>query len=513
MYLDRVKNTKRNIVFGTINQVISLLLPFIVRTVIIKRLGIEFLGLNSLFGSMLQVLNLAELGFGSAIVYHMYKPIAQNDKRTICALMNLYKSIYKKIGLIILIIGFLLLPFLPKLIKNGYPEGINIYILFLIYLINTVLTYWLFAYKTSILNAFQRVDIISIVNIITKIILNMLQITILLIFTNYYIFLLAMPFCTIVNNVLNSLAVDKLFPDYNCEGEISRSDKNKILENIKGLALYKVCQTTRNTFDSIFISAFLGLTTTAIYTNYFYIISSVTAIIVVISNSMLAGVGNSIVSESADKNYLDMKKFDFLYMWLSGWCTICIFCLIQPFMRLWVGKEMMFDPVVVFLLCIYFYGLKMGDIKAVYSDAAGLWWENRYRTLIESIANIILNFIMVQLWGIYGIISATIVTLLIFGYGFGSKIVFKYYFRNSRLKEFFKLHIMYAAVTFFIGMFTIYLCEKFPIEEIRYIIYRGIICCIIPNILYYVILSRTDVYKAAIPWLLNNLQRNFKEGK
>ena len=125
----RTKNALRNMIFGFFNKFVVLLFPFIIRTVIIKTLGSEYLGLNSLFISILQVLNLAELGFSAAIVYSMYKPIAENDTKTICALMNLYKKIYRVIGFTVMAIGLFLLLFLKFFIKGAYPTDINIYYL------------------------------------------------------------------------------------------------------------------------------------------------------------------------------------------------------------------------------------------------------------------------------------------------------------------------------------------------------------------------------------------------
>lgn len=505
MKLERVKNTKRNILWGLFNQFIVLIFPFIVRTIIIKKLGVEYLGLNGLFGSMLQILNLAELGFGNALVYQMYKPIVEDDKETINALMRLYREIYRIIGLFIGGIGMVILPFLPKFIKGGAPVGINIYILYLIYLVNTVLSYWMFAYKTSLLNAFQRTDVISNISTVTKVLLYLLQIIVLLIWENYYVFLLLMPVCTIINNVLSALIVKRLFPEYKCEGNINKERIRQIFENVKGLALYKICQATRNTFDSIFISAYLGLAMTAIYTNYYYVTSSITTVISVISSSILAGVGNSIAAETKNKNYKDFKRFNFLYMWIGGWSTICLLCLIQPFMKMWVGQEMMFDYKIVILLCAYFYILKMGDIKAVYSDAAGLWWENRFRTLLESASNFLLNYLLVRNWGIYGIIIATIITLLVFGFGFGSNVVFKYYFKNNELKSFFVQHFKYALVTGIVAVVTLTVCRSVKVDGVLEIIIRGLICCIIPNVLYGVFFCATEEFKDVHIWVIKHI--------
>lgn len=138
MRLDVKRNTISGAVSGIANKIIASLCPFVLRTIMIYYMGTEYLGLSSLFTSILSMLSLAELGFGGALVYSMYKPIAENDTKSICALMNLYKKVYMVIGTIILAVGIIIMPFVPKMINGSIPDEINIYILYLIYLINTV---------------------------------------------------------------------------------------------------------------------------------------------------------------------------------------------------------------------------------------------------------------------------------------------------------------------------------------------------------------------------------------
>lgn len=503
--LERSKNTKRNIIYGFLNQSLSLILTFVVRSVVIYRLGIEYLGINSLFSSILQVLNLAELGFGTAIVYNMYKPIAEDDKRTISALLKLYRDIYRIIGLVILAGGTLMLPFVCKLIKDDYPEDINIYIIFLIYLFNTVISYWMFAYKTSLLDAYQRTDIISKTGSITRLVINASQIIILYTLENYYIYLIMMPVCTVLNNLLNSYMVKRMFPEYKCEGILDKKILHNIKENVLGLMINRVCQTSRNSFDSIFITGFLGLTTAAIYSNYFCVLSMVISVMSVICGSMTAGVGNSIACYDTCRNYRDMKKFDFLYMWIGGWCTICLVCLMQPFMELWTGEDLMFSYDIVLMLCVYFYILQMGNIRSIYVSAAGLWWQNRYRAIVESIANIALNYILVRLWGIRGIILATLLSLLIINFGFGSKLTFREYFKNNKLWEFFGLHAIYACVTLAVGAATYQCCRLVRVDGVIGLGLKAFVCIIVPNILYLAVYYWTKMYAISVPWVLNTL--------
>lgn len=512
MQLEIVKNAKRNMLFGIINKIVIMLLPFLVRTIIIKELGADYLGLDSLFTSILQVLNLSELGFGTAIVYSMYKPITENDEDTICALLSLYRKIYKVVGVVILCIGILLLPFLPRLIKGGYPSELNIYILYLVYLSNTVISYLLFAYKTSLLNAFQREDVISNISTITKTFLYIVQMIVVVLFDNYYIYILVLPISTILNNLIVTYDVKKRYPQYVCKGKVSDKVKKDIKTKVAGLMVSKVCQVSRNAFDSIFISAFLGLTVTAMYNNYYYVITAVTVFMGIISTSLMAGIGNNVASFSADKNYEDMRKLDYVYMLIGGWSSIFLLCLYQPFMLIWIGEEYQFSFDVVVLFVVYFYALKIGDIRSTYVNATGLWWENRFRSILEATSNIVLNYILGRYFGIHGIIGATLFSIIVVNFLYGSRIIFEQYFRNGKFHEYVKNHFKYAIVTVVVAGITYNLCAIAQFDVWILIVYRMVVCVIVPFGLYYFIYRTTEIYKCAMPWLLEkfHLEKKLK---
>lgn len=506
MKLERSRNTKRNIGVGFINKIVTLLLPFAVQTVFIRTLGIEYLGLRGVFNSVLQVLNLAELGFGSAMVFNMYDAIASDNDSLICALLNLYKRIYKYIGLFILSISVLLIPFIPKMISGNYPEDINIYVIYGMYILNTVLSYWLFAYKNSLLNAFQRQDIMGIINTVVQVVLNVVQIVYLVISKNFYIYLGMQIISTMVINIIVSITVDRIFPQYRCVGEVPAEILSKIKEKMIGLMLYKLCGVTRNSFDNIFMSMFLGLVLVGMYNNYYYIITNVMGLLSIITSAMLAGIGNSIASESRAKNLSDMERIDFIYMLLAGWCTVCILCLYQPFMRLWAGANLVFPFPIAVLFTIYFYLLCMGNVRAVYTDAAGLWWENRYRTLLESGMNIVLNYFFVKHWGVYGIIIATIITLFIFGWMGSAFILFKHYFKCGN-RKYFALHFIYLAVTTIVCVVTIWVCNYITGNEVVVLVMRSVVCCTVAPALYYLIYFKTMMYQKSMSWLRARIRK------
>lgn len=209
MKIQRTKNATRNIFWGILFRLVATLGPFFMRTFLLYFLGVEYLGLNSLFTSLLAFLSLAELGIGNAMIYAMYKPVAQDDEAAICALLKLYKKLYRIIGMIILGIGLLFFPFVENLVKGSYPPGINPYLLFIIYLFNTVISYFMFGYKQSILMAFHRNDIISKRATILRLCMYALQVFILYISANYYLYILILPVYNISTNLINSFIVDK----------------------------------------------------------------------------------------------------------------------------------------------------------------------------------------------------------------------------------------------------------------------------------------------------------------
>ena len=507
METNRKKNTVRNIIWGILNKVILLLFPFVIRTIIIRNLGSEYLGLSSLFTSILQVLNLTELGFSSAIIFSMYKPVAQNDTKTICALMNFYKKIYRIIGIIIIVIGLLVLPFIPKLINGSYPNVINIYILYIIYLFNTAITYFLFAYKSAILVVNQRSDILSNVNTIIAIFQFTIQIAILCIIKNYYLYVFVITLSNIMNNLTVHYIVQRKYPNYICQGDISKEEKKQIQKKVYGLMIQKVCATTRNSLDSIFLSAFLGLNIVAIYNNYYTIMISITSVLAIFTSSMVASIGNSIVKENVEKNYKDLNKFNFMYMWLSGWCAVCLLCLYQPFMRLWMGENMMFSLSTVICFVVYFYVLKTGDILSTYHQAAGLWYEGRYRAVIETILNIILNYLLGKYFGVNGIIIATIISILLINFGYGSTIIFRYYFTNKKIVKYYMRHLFYFLTTSIAAISTYFICDYIAEDTIIGLIIRILVCILVPNIIFMIIYNKYGLFKESIKFVKEIFQR------
>lgn len=507
MKIERTKNATRGIIFGSILRLYQMLIPFLMRTIMIYFMGVKYLGLTGLFASILQVLNLAELGIGNAMVFSMYKPIAEDDNETICALMNLYKKYYRIIGLIIGSVGLILTPFIPKLISGSLPTELNIYILYFMNLSSTVLTYWLFAYKNCLLQAHQRVDIVSILTIITNSIQYGIQFFVIIYLKNYYLYVLVIIVTQILNNIITAYVVDKMYPQYKPIGTMDKQFIKKINARIKDLFTGKIGGVILNSVDTIVISAFLGLKILATYQNYYFILTAIIGLVETILQSMTAGLGNSFIIESKEKNYKDLKKFTFMFCWLIGFCTCCFLCLYQPFMKLWVGEKMMLNFFAVICFCIYFYTYEINRFINIFKDAAGLWHEDRFRPLTAAIVNLVCNLIMIRFWGIYGVLFSTVISLLGIEIPWLLYNMFTIFFDRSFAMEYIIQLVKYTAIVIINGKITLLICNLFSGDDLVILLLRLCICIILSNLLFLFIYLKNPYFKESLQ-LVDKITKN-----
>lgn len=480
----RTENTLRGIFWGLANTIASIGLPFITRTVIICVLGVEYVGIGSLFTSVLQVLSFTELGLGSALVYSMYAPIANHDDTKVRALLNFYKKSYRVIGCVILVLGMVLLPFLDKLINGDMPDAMNLYVLFLIYLANNVIGYFMFAEKTSLLLACQRDDLNSRVSLFIKVVQNSLQIIIILISRDYYLFSVCIPACTVLGNLISASVAKKEYPQYFCEGSVSKKELKIIEKNVGGMVCQKIGGITLTSVDTIIISMFLGLKVVGIYNNYYYIITALNMFTGMICRVLVPAVGNSIACESKEKNYGDFQKFLLIYQWVVIWMSTCTLCLIQPFVKVWVGKGLMLPDGIAILFGFYFFIFKWLDIVHVYREASGIWWQGKWFPMLSAIVNLVLNITLVQMIGLYGILLSTIICLLLIHDTIGVYILKKYYFGETMSMKRFYIRQAYVVACFiFTGFATYGVCCIFKPDGVIRLIIRAAICAILPNLL------------------------------
>lgn len=519
MKIDRSKNVKRNLLFGWIDKIVHMFFPFVIRTLIINELGAEYLGLNSLFTSLLQILSLAELGFDSSVVFILYRGVANNDIKLQCALLNFLKRTYLIVGGIILVIGLICLPFIQYVIKDtsSLPSDINIYYIYLVFLFNTVVGYFFGAYRNSILYAYQRNDVLNKINISIYSFFAVLQVLLLLIIKDYYYYLYTLPLCTLFTNLTVVYITKNKFPQINAVGYISDKEKSELKKLVSGTFFGKIGTILSVAIDNIVISSFLGVTMLAYYTNYSYVITAIQGVLVVVYSAIQGGIGNSLILESVSKNLRDLNKFTFLYNWIVGWCFYSMIFLFQPFVKIWIGEQGVLPMGIVILICINFYSSVSFGILGTYKQALGIVWEDRYRPLIGGIVNCSLNVLFVLLLRNYddslalaGVTLSTIIAHLLIDMPWSIHLTFKKYFKNGKGDYYLSL-LRYFTIS------TIAIILSYPIfsfvdtltsNNIALLFVRLLLCLLLPNIIFLFSYRKLNEQKEAFEFIKNKYSRN-----
>lgn len=419
-----------NFVFNILSQIITIILKFVSRTIFIYFLGEGYLGISSLFTNILSVLSLAELGINSAMVYSMYEPLAKRDNKKLRALTNYYKVLYQKIAFAIFFIGIILIPFLPFII-NLTVKIDNIYIYYILYLINTCISY-LFVYKTSILITDQKEYKTKYIKIVMDVLLVIFQCVALFMFKNFLLYLIIQIFFTFLTNYLTAKLTEKHYPFLNENTEsLSNTEKQDIWSNIKAMFSYKVGGVIMNNTDQLYISALISTEMVGIYSNYLMIVNSISVLTSAFFVAVKSSIGNLAVENNREKEYELFKCLDIVAFYVYGFVGICFIFLFNRFIFLWIGEMYILEIPVVIVISISFYISGILYPIWCFRETVGLFKETKNILLYSSIINLVLSYFFGNLFGLTGILFATIIARLLTNLWFEPYKLFKIYFKKS----------------------------------------------------------------------------------
>lgn len=452
----------KNVSITLLSQIIYIIVSFVCRTLFTEILGAEYLGLNGLFSNILTMLSFVELGIGSALVYKLYKPLKENDKRKLIVYMNFYRKVYFAIAFIVACLGICMVPFLDYLVEAPGID-INVPFLYLLYLLDTVISY-LYVYKKSILIADQKNYIVVLYTQTFNIIMNIGQIGILVFTHDYIMYLLFKILCDWLNNVACSKQAEKAYPfiKEKTKEKISESDEKELKENVKGLLIAKIASVSFDGTDNIFIAKFVGIASVGIISNYTLILTILNGVFNQIFYSLTASIGNLGVDSSKEHVEEVLKRLYFLNAILYGYMGIGMTLLLRTFVvGIWIGEGYILSFFTIFLLVWELCLRGMHYPIYMTRSALGLFSQMRKVPLFCALLNIILDFILGKFYGIDGIIIATIIARIIVRaadiwvlYRNAFKMsVFEYY--GTHLKFLLLVLMCMAASSFICGLFEV----------------------------------------------------------
>lgn len=510
--MSRTRNSVKNLSYALVGQGLGFVISFVARIFFIRTLGREYLGLNGLFTNVLTILSLAELGVGEAITFSLYKPLAQNDTKKCCMLMQLYKKVYTVIGCAILVIGLALTPFLPLIIKN-MPDIPYINLIYALFVVNTAVSYF-FSYKRNLIIADQKRYIATFYRYLAHAVFTFLEIVYLILFKNYIGYLLIMIAATLADNIMVSRKADKMYKFLKNKEDIplDKESKKSIIKNTKAMMMHKVGNVVVNSTDNILLSMFVSLDSVGLYSNYFFITNALNSVTTHVFNSLTASVGNLFATSDNKNAYRVFREVYFLDYFMYSFIAVSLLCLFNPFIELWVGKDYLFGFDVVCIIVINFYITGMRKAVLTFREASGLFYKDRWKAVFEAIINLVASIILAIHFGTFGVFLGTFISSVTVCVWVEPLVLYKYGFK-VKLIEYFKLYFMYAIITVFCCSLTYYLCSFITFGRWASLALKALLCLIIPNAVNVILFRNTMPYiyfKNLIKRIFSKLKRKKK---
>lgn len=513
MVESRKKNSSMNLIWALIKYTISIITAFTLRTLTLKAFGDVFSGLISLYSNIISILSITELGIGTALIYKMYKPVADGDDTKVRTLTVAYKKIYYVIAGIILTLGLIIMPFLSFLTGDIVLNNGNIYYVFIFYLVNCLITYTI-GHRKALLFTMQRNWVENLAMSVSILVVFPVQIYILNIVKDFYIYLACETVIKIIECLIIVLCSNKYYKKIMKapKEKLSQEDRKELVKNTYALSYSRIASTVFTGVDSIIISTCLGVVSVFLYSNYYLILTYLFSILNLVFNAVRASVGNFISTKSKEDIKSLFKQLNLAMFFVVCFCAVTLFCLYQPFMYWWGGlaeNNMLLPLIVPLIMSIYFYVDSSRHMIKIFKETAGLFWKDRYVPLVASAINVGLSIALAFVMGIEGVILASLISVLlpaIIEVQITYKDLFKESSRNFWIDYVFKFGLFILEMA---GCFA--LCELIPLVRIVGMIVRLIICVVVTTFVNVLVFIKTDSFKGLISKL--NLRRIFKRDK
>lgn len=490
----RTKNSIYNVLSSLIANTITIIIGLVAQAIFIKVLGEEFLGINGLFTNIISMLGIVELGIGSAVIYELYKPISENNQYKVNALMNFYRKCYHIIAIVVLVIGLSITPFLSFFVGK-VNVNVDLNFVYILFILDIVCSYVL-SYKRSIINANQKNYIVNLIHIFCLAVLNISQIIVLLLTKDYYLYLIVKIIMRLLENILITYVANKLYTYLdNSNYKLDKETRNDIMKKVKALFFHKIGGFIVLGSDNLIISKFLGVITVGLYSNYYLVINAVQSLFCQAINVLTPSVGNLLIEDDKTKIYSIFKKVRFINFWITCFSGTAILVIMDSFVSVWIGNEYILPILVLIVLIFNYYQKSMRSSYMVFKEAAGIYYEDRFVPLMESVLNIVFSIILCKSFGLAGVFMGTIISgLALWCYSY-PKYVYKKLFDRSYI-NYVKETIGYIILFILIASGTYYLSTIINFSNIYLeFISNVIISLIVPNILLLIIFFKTDNFK------------------
>lgn len=484
-----------NMFTGMAGYGINTVVGFVCRVIFVRTLSADYLGVNGLFANILSMLSLAELGISSAIIYALYKPLADNDQSKIASIMQFYRKAYMVIGTIVAVVGLSMIPFLNIIIKEPPAIKENIYFLYILHLTSTVISYY-FSYRQSLLIAAQRQYIVSGYNYVITIAQSVFQIIWLLTTRQYIGYLIIQIIGGIIYNIWVSGKAAKDYPYIKSKAitPLAKEEKRSLFINVKALAINKVSGVLVNSTDNIAITYFTGIGSVGIVSNYLLLSSTVGSIIGLVFNALPGSIGNLNASENEEARYNFFKVLSLMNFWLFGWGAIGIALVSSDLVKLLFGNNYVLPFYIPLIIAVNSYTIGMLQSSYTYKSTLGLFRYGQYLLLFTGFINLVLDVILGRYLGMVGIYLATLIARICTNLWYEPYAVYKYGFNKNPL-IYWKNYLKNLLILIITMCLCSLLCAFCNFSILVNVVLKMAVCIILPNGIFYFMFRNTNEFK------------------
>lgn len=425
--MSRTTNSLRNAGTALSGQLISNLLRFLVRTVFMRTLGMEYLGISGLYANVITILSISELGFGTAVTFSLYEPLARDDRETVRALMGFFRNAYRLIALAVLVLGLALIPVLPKLM-TGVTDKVNIYHYYLLYLAQSVVSYLFFSYKSVLLTADQKKYTVDAIAYGCQVATALLQMAALIFLRSFLAYTVLFIVSSIAQNIITSLVVDRRYPYLRQKApKLPREQKKDVVRKVYAMFLNKVSTAVGTSTDNLIISSFVSVLAVGLYSNYEMVVQPIQKILKGIFQGSTSSIGNLYAAGERDWCAFLFRALNMLNNCLIIFCGTCFLTLFQPFVTLWAGKDYLLPYTVVITIVLNFATNYLQNVVQVFREGCGSFVRGKYRPVATAALNLVVSLALVKPLGIAGVFWGSIISRVVTTWWFDAWVLCRTY--------------------------------------------------------------------------------------
>lgn len=485
-----------NIAAGVGGYALSVVLSLINRMVFTRCLPASYLGISGLFSNILSMLNLAELGVSGAIVYALYKPLAENDEEKIASLVRVFGTAYRAVGTFIGLAGLCLLPVLHLLIGEQPQIQENIHVIYLFFLFDAAGSYF-FTYRSTLLVAAQKNYLVTGITYLFQCILAVFQAVFLYATRNYMGYLVIQVSCSMLTYICISRIAVRQYP-YIVGKHIKpleSHEKKKIFRDMRDLMVYNISGVLVNSTDNLIITYFSGLITTGLASNYTLLTNTLNSLLRQIFNGIGASVGNLNAVESQEKKYSVFKTTNLLNFWVYSWGTIGILFVSGDLVRLLFGESYVLDFSIPAVLALNFYTVGMQNAMWTFKHTMGLFRYGRFVQMFTAAFNLIFSLTLGRVWGLFGILFATFLARLLTNLWYDPYVIYRHAFGRNPLEYLWK-YLYYLVVLFLQILICWVLCGFIRIGVFADVLIKGVVVSVVSNAVFFLVFRKSNAFES-----------------